>query len=403
MQPYIYRPPTLLARANVGTWLRKAILYALLLPILSGGSREAEEAAPLGMVANGGLVHPQAQFLPFADQPRANARLNDSIGDGDLLMSLLESLQVLHTVGADSSAPFGEVAKVVAIGEDVGVFDPYQAGLHVVAPDGTLETTVGRAGAGPGEFRRPTAVYVPHPDTLLLADVMRKIEVFARSATSSEWRHVRTVTLDFSVSDICRGRDAYFAYGYATPGSGGPIRELDDSLRVSRQFGEVYASQNEGINHAFATYAMACDAATDRIVVAPKAGIGELYFVDGAGAVDHILHWVDYKAFHIEEDSTGYSVRPSQDGVNRLRTLGMLAPGILLVQYDWVSASDLANKSDYSVLHSLAIDMREATILARSISLPPLSVLDAGRIAMHLTDPSPGVAIGAIRNAGRGR
>lgn len=373
---------------------RRLSFLALPLLLLTACAEPAVETRPLGMHPDGGLLHPQAQYLPYRDFPRINLTLNDSTEHGDALDALKRPATGAHRVGADSTAPFGEVKSVVAIGEGLGVFDPFQHGLHLVSRDGRLGGTLGRQGTGPGEFQRMMAVFVPHPDTVLIADVMRRLELFTRTSGDTVWQATRTVPLAFSVSDICRLGDRTFAYGYAAPGTGGPIRELDADFAVLRQFGEGYRSENEGINSAISEDALLCDERAGRLVVLPRAGIGEIHILTPDGKVERIVHWSDYRSFTIEETGPGgYAVLGNDGGMNRLRTARMMSDGMLLAQYDWRSIAGLKAKDEYTVLHTLVIDLDRGEVVARSTELPPLSVVDAETTAVHLLEPWPGIEI----------
>jgi hypothetical protein len=349
------------------------------------------------MHPDGGLLHPQSQYLPYRDFPRVNLTLNDSTEHGDALDAFKRPAADGRRVGADSTAPFGEVRSVVAIGDELGVFDPFQHGLHLVSRDGELTGTLGRQGTGPGEFQRMMAVFVPHRDTVMIADVMRRVEVFARAPGDTVWRAVRTLPLEFSLSDVCRLGDRTFGYGYAAPGTGGPIRELDVDFTVVRQFGEGYRSANEGINSAIAEDVLLCAAAAGRLVVLPRAGIGEIQVLAPDGEIERVLHWSDYHSFTIEEiGAGGYSVLGNDGAVNRLRTARMMPDGSLLVQYDWLSIDGLKAKDDYTVLHTLMIDLDRGKVVARSTALPPISVVDDRTIAVYLAEPWPGIEIRAM-------
>ena len=136
---------------------RNACLLALMLAV-SGCAAEARETRALGMEPDGGVTHPQAQYLPFPDAPRINLVLNDSAESGTALARLIalttDGNQIAR-IGGDSTTPFGEVQRVIGVGEDIGVFDPYEMGLHLISRSGEAVATLGRAGTGPGEFRRP--------------------------------------------------------------------------------------------------------------------------------------------------------------------------------------------------------------------------------------------------------
>lgn len=355
---------------------------------------EPVETRPLGMHPDGGTLHPQAQYLPYRDFPRINLTLNDSTEQGDALDRFRQPAPGAPRVGADTTAPFGEVRYVVAIGDELGVFDPFQHGLHLVSRDGRLKGTFGRQGTGPGEFQRMTAVFVPHRDTVVIADVMRRVEVFVRVSGDTGWRAARTFPLEFSLSDLCHLGGRTFGYGYAAPGTGGPIRELDAEFAVIRQLGEGYRSANEGINSAIAEDMLLCDEAGGRLVVLPRAGIGEIQVLTPDGKVERIVHWSDYRSFTIEENGPGgYSVLANDGGVNRVRTARMTSGGTLLVQYDWVSIDGLKAKDDHTVLHTLMINLDRGEVVARSTELPPLSVVDATTTVAHLLEPWPGIEI----------
>lgn len=100
-----------------------------------------------------------------------------SIQEGAL--SLTETLRLSD--GKDFY--FGEIYDV-AVRDDgrIYVADGPAGHIKVLAPDGTLQDTIGRQGEGPGEFRHPTGVSLTEGDSLYVLDA-RRVSVLAPSGT----------------------------------------------------------------------------------------------------------------------------------------------------------------------------------------------------------------------------
>lgn len=82
-------------------------------------------------------------------------------------LTLTETLRA----GDDKDFYFGEIHDVAVRGDGrMYVADGKASHVKVLAPDGTLQDTIGRKGKGPGEFNRPAQVHLARGDSLYVAD-----------------------------------------------------------------------------------------------------------------------------------------------------------------------------------------------------------------------------------------
>lgn len=83
-------------------------------------------------------------------------------------------------LGDDEAYYFGQVGDVaVRTGGQMYAVDAEAVHVKVLAPDGTLRDSIGRAGEGPGEFRRLSEVVMARSDSLYVLDGYRgRVSVF---------------------------------------------------------------------------------------------------------------------------------------------------------------------------------------------------------------------------------
>ncbi len=79
---------------------------------------------------------------------------------------------VLGETSADPDAEFGDVRGAIASSDGrIAVADGYADAIRVFSPSGQLVRTIGRSGAGPGEFSDPVGLYLLEGDTLAVRDL----------------------------------------------------------------------------------------------------------------------------------------------------------------------------------------------------------------------------------------
>jgi hypothetical protein len=88
------------------------------------------------------------------------------------LTSFAEVFELVRVVNLETAPndPLGNPAALVKWGDRIAIVDVMQANVKVFDESGQLLSTLGRAGDGPGEFRRPFAVIVLSDGRLAVAD-----------------------------------------------------------------------------------------------------------------------------------------------------------------------------------------------------------------------------------------
>lgn len=143
-------------------------------------------------------------------------------------------------LGDDEVYYFGRVGDVAvrADGQMYAV-DADASHVKVLAPNGTLQDTIGREGQGPGEFRRPSEVVLARDDSIYVLDgYWGRISVFDPAGdfaysimARSEGGHPNNMMVS------TEGKEFYFSY---SPGSRTIVQEgAGYAVRRARASGEV--------------------------------------------------------------------------------------------------------------------------------------------------------------------
>lgn len=164
-----------------------------------------------------------------------------------LMLSLVVGLTACHVATGDSlqiganaageEAVIGYVGAVALVRDAnrVLVLDTRLNRLLVFDCKGQLTQTIGRPGAGPGEFVVPTRLRVADDGSLHVLDRgLSRISVF--SPSTEGYSFSKSVSLPVSVLDFCilPGTDRYLAY---TAGRSAVVHELSTDGRLLRSFG----------------------------------------------------------------------------------------------------------------------------------------------------------------------
>ena len=371
-----------------GTASRLALIASLPWTLTFCSESERVEG---GVGAGESLRHPVEAFSPYRELPAEPLVLHQTIRGSEKWEALLAvDQESVVTVGGDSLAPFSDITHLVRFQDGFAVGDNGEARVHVFGRDGSAIAAVGRSGEGPAEFRRITAISQIGQGVLAVADVMRRVELFEMT---DSLRHLRSVRLPFSPTSLCTMGEKTFAY--ASPGADTlpPIRVLDAEWKEQARIGQSYKSPNPLINSSMGEVALICAPKLDRLVVIPRAGLGDVYILAGDGAPIARFLWSDYQSLAIIEDEAGFSATIEPGGLNRFRSGTLVRDSLLLLQYDFVSEEDFVAREGPTSLHSVLINLATGEILGRSSDWPALLSLASGGAVEQLTDDWPGVRV----------
>jgi hypothetical protein len=347
---------------------------------------------------------PERDGLPWPEAPRQRLRLGEG-SEGWPSHPILDRLLATErlVIGGDSTSPFGAIGEVVPVGEFAAILDHADQRVRLIDSGGRIRHEVGGPGAGPGEFRQPLGAVLRESDGLIVvADVMRKLEVFR--PVSGEVEHVGTYSIDFSATALCSMGDTVVGYGWAPREDGGPLRLLGKDFTPHSRIGDVYQSTNRMVDQSVARYRILCDAERSQILLAPRAGLPELYLVGtaGAGSIAGIIQWTDFLGPLVSIDSTGFSIAPNPAGIHRLHTLSLVGRDHALVQYGLVAPEEMRDPEAFSMLYTFLVDLAEFRVVGRSTALPPLVMINES-FAMELIGGDwPAVGVRSLSHVGDG-
>lgn len=124
-------------------------------------------------------------------------------------------VETLFTIGVETGDPmlvFGEIADVaVDAAGNIYVLDAYERQVRVFDSTGGHRQTVGRRGAGPGEFRVPRALAVSRGFLHVLDQANVRV---TRYAIADSLRYVDDRRTPFPGYDLCVSSNRFFVLGY---------------------------------------------------------------------------------------------------------------------------------------------------------------------------------------------
>ena len=291
---------------------------------------------------------------------------------------------------------FGEIAGA-AINRrgDVVVVDRKTQDVRLFDARGTFLQRLGRAGQGPGEFRAPHSVLVTPNDEIWIADMQRRLTVFAPSADG--YRLSRTIPTEIGIRSMCLLGNDLVVNGLAM-GDPHVVRILDAQARPLRSFGKLYASPNAFLNLQFSEGLVACDATNNLIVYASSASIGEVraYRRDGQAVWRVVLEDVRNNIIS-DAEGGGVTVERSPNGAHALVSLNVVPRVGIVVQYGFRTPQQMAAKEPASDIVTIIIDPRTGAGTVSSAALPRLGAVAGTQAIAFFEDPAPRIEIRELR------
>jgi hypothetical protein len=372
-----------------------ALLFCATLAACGAGS-EADEAPTVD--ASGVIRHPVEAYAPYRDLPARVMTLNEVRTGGEPWETFLAvGPDAVSTVGGDAETPFGEITHVARFQDGFVVADDEEHRVHFFGGDGDVRGVVGRFGDGPGEFRRITAVVQVGSRTLAVADVMRRVDLFEMT---DSLRFLRRVTLDFGATAICTMGDRIYVYSLSMADTLPPIRVLDTAWTEQGRIGASYRSPNPMINSALGeSVALLCAPELQRLVVIPRASLGDIYLLEADGTPVVRYQWSDYRGIAMLEDAVGYTALFDSGGVNRHRSGAVIDDSLALIQYEYLSYADLEAHEGATTIQTVVLNLKTGEVVHRTSDWPVVLDFGSGGAVEMLDTDWPGFRV--YRRVGR--
>jgi hypothetical protein len=312
----------------------------------------------------------------------------DATDDGEpILPHILE----IGGVAANADEAFVLIGRI-AIDSHGGivVLDPFAPRLSWFGADGRFIRDIGRAGSGPGEFRRPASITFDADGRLHIHDEQRRqISVYALQDTVAV--HVEDQQVEWLATDLCAIGNRRFLL---LPTRAEFIAEIDARGAIIHSFGSVEQPDNapgadpriEASIRAFANSArLACDSDSEVIFV-----LHENTSLVRAFTANGVERWRTtlgaYHAREIHATGSGISVlATSADGSSHSGVAAALLPDDLFM----VTLLVTREGEPVGRLDARLLDARTGEELARSTPPARLVVTRGGKYYAIEQFPAP--------------
>lgn len=283
---------------------------------------------------------------------------------------------------------FGEITDAVSTPLGIVIIDSRLNSVRMFDAHGRFLETIGRAGAGPGEFVHPIAATVDGFNLFILDDGTERISVFnirGRRAT-----YIRAITLPFSAFDVCTIDGKLAVLGFYK----GRTIHLFDSQKglVTRSFGPTWGPNHPLLNRTLAQGFLACST-NPKLVVAVSALIPDVraFRPDGSLAWEqHIQGFVPVALTPAPANGVTYSEPP--EGFNHaVLSLVALMGNRILLQYGKITKAS-TGLHDTEDVNSIVYDSN-GRLISFQDNLPRIV---SSRMAIAVSaadDPFPSAAI----------
>jgi hypothetical protein len=337
--------------------------------------------------------HPDRRFVDQSIPVTATVRLSGPRSGTALALS-----NTIVSIGREDGPEelmFGEIAS--AAGNSRGqviVVDKRTEDVRLFDAQGKFLKRLGRKGQGPGEFRAPHSLLVTANDEIWIADMQRRLTVFAPSADG--YTLARTIPVDIGIRSMCMLSNELIVNGVAL-GDPHVIRVLDSHARPIRSFGTLYSSPNALLNLQFAEGKVACDSANDLIVYASSALVGEIrtYRRDGRPVWRVVVE--ELRSNIITDEASGISVQRSPNGAHSLVSLTVVPRTGIVVQYGLLTSEQMKAKELPTDIQTIIIDPRTGAAALSPSALPRLGAISGSRGIALFEDPAPRLEIRELR------
>lgn len=349
---------------------------------------------PTSSMAQSTGRHPDRRFVDQSISVTHTLRLDGPRSPAPLLLSNAPSATIGREDGPNHFI-FGEIAGVGLDREGkVIIVDRKVWDVRLFDAQGRFLQRLGRRGQGPGEFRAPHSLVMTPKGELWVADMQRRLTVFAPSAEG--YRLARTIPTAFGARSMCfLGPE--IMVNAISPSDPYAIRVLDATAQPVRSFGKLYTSPNAGINWQFTEGLLVCDNVNDLVIFATSAALGEVraYRRDGLPVWRTVLDGV--RTNIITDSDGGYRVQGSPDGAHDLVSLNVV-PGVgVLLQYGFRTPEQMAAKEPVTHIQTIVIDPRTGAAALLAVAWPRIAAVSGAQVLAVFEDPAPRLEIRELR------
>lgn len=299
--------------------------------------------------------------------------------------------------GTEADAPehaIGRIYKVLLLPDrGVVIVDDRSQVVRVYASSGRPQQVVGRAGQGPGEFRRPLSAAIDGRGRLYVSDTNRRIQVFAPSG--GEYHYERTLTLEVEAQDMCFLGDNLIVQGLSLARQA-LIHIFDEDGKLVRSFGALYRSPSPDMNEEFGLGRISCDGKRGLIYYAPRIGIGEVRAFEVSGTPSWRTTFSGFRSNPWVSENRTLTTRLSRNGNHTLITLALVEGHGLLVQWTFRTWQQLMDEDSFGSTVSFLLDPATGEPLALGDGLPLVPAISVARAVAVYEDPVPRFEVRAL-------
>lgn len=329
-------------------------------------------------------IHPAPEFIA-----KSGATNDVVFGGATAALPFIRTSAPIGVIGSEDGPPQTIFSRILSANfvDDTTVvaLDGESSEVRVFSIVGRHLQTFGRAGSGPGEFRNPTALASTPGGEILVADLRRIVQVFRRGPRGYEYR--RSMTLPFSVRSMCYLGNRLFINGAAFDDEK-IIRAVDDSGKVTAEFGEIYRSPNPALNYQVATGEIACDPARNLIYYMPGSLLGEVRAFQPTGELVWRVRVTDFLNNRVVDEGGKMTVERSPRGANASGSITVSSAGVI-AQWTHISIDQMKAREEPTRVQSVLIDPATGRAASLGTQLPLLAGRRGTMMIEQVEDPVP--------------
>lgn len=313
-------------------------------------------------------VHPRGEYVAY--QTRQIDTVALEAAEGGTMAWPSPTLRKVTTLGDFDGPPESVLGSIEDAAIDgtgyIYILDGRFNNVRVLDPRGRPVHQFGRQGGGPGEFRRPTALFVNARDEVVVADVARRLHVFRRDGDAVGYSH--TISVEASPNDVCATQHSYVLQ-VNSPDTIDVVQLYTPDGELEHTFGRIYVTDNALVRHALSEGYIACGE-EDVVYLAPASGIADVRSHDREGIGRWATVIEGYTPIRIVADAQGMGVQLPEDGFHRTESLIALPGGRVLLQIAHVENNGSGSAGAPTKLYSLLFRGADGHLLCASTRLP---------------------------------
>lgn len=310
---------------------------------------------------------------------------------------------------------FGTIVDLDVSDSKIAVLD--QSQMRVVFLNSELRVTgvLGRQGSGPSEFRAPINVSLAG-DTLRVYDAALGLKRFLVTWSSSGVRPLSSVPPAVAVQHLCIRTEGIYAIapsslqpGRETRGDVEPlVSVLGADGRVSRTFGQSYASPSALVRRIMSEGVIGCDARGRTVIGLVKLPFVTVYSEDGRAQRRFRLRDFDISSSLERPNSRGQmaiGLDPETQQMSAISRVLHLEGDIFALQVSRFQLSRDRRSFPETEVHTYLLNVSTFEAVAVGTHLPRIGRVDGSYLYSFANDPFPRVIrfrLGPSARAGGG-